>query len=222
MFCLRGSSQRVVEPVLASSMPQTQAQKPSLGDINLNHEIFRRKSMIANPNVQLVKIKTVAAFRNARKGMGPEGAETNGHLPSLDEQTRSQPQEGSCNQPQTSTIKRRFTMADVARKVANGGTKKVSFQDFGEDEPENTSQKEGGNLERKASVFKKIAFKLSKRWIISNPIFLFNVVFYNRLYTKSFFFFSIHGKVREVSGIYSVHCRSFCFKFLTFNFPVKR
>lgn len=163
MFCLRGSSQRVVEPVPVSSVPQTQAQKPSLGDINLNHEIFRRKSMIANPNVQLVKIKTVAAFRNARKGMGPEGAETNGHLPSLDEQTRSQPQEGSSNQPQTSTIKRRFTMADVARKVANGGTKKVSFQDFGEDELENTSQKEGGNLERKASVFKKIAFKLSKR-----------------------------------------------------------
>lgn len=163
MFCLRGSSQRVVEPVPVSSVPQTQVQKPSLGDINLNHEIFRRKSMIANPNVQLVKIKTVVAFRNARKGMGPEGAETNGHLPSFNEQTRSQPQEGSSNQPQTSTIKRRFTMADVARKVANGGTKKVSFQDFGKDEPENTSQKEGGNLERKASVFKKIAFKLSKR-----------------------------------------------------------
>lgn len=209
MFCLRGSSQRVVEPVPVSSVPQTQAQKPSLGDINLNHEIFRRKSMIANPNVQLVKIKTVVAFRNARKGMGPEGAETNGHLPSLDEQTRSQPQEGSSNQPQTSTIKRRFTMADVARKVANGGTKKVSFQDFVEDEPENTSQKEGGNLERKASVFKKIAFKLSKRWIISNPISS-STSFFTIDYIQSHSFFSIHGKVREVSGIYSVHCRSFC------------
>lgn len=202
MFCLRGSSQRVVEPVPVSSVPQTQAQKPSLGDINLNHEIFRRKSMIANPNVQLVKIKTVVAFRNARKGMGPEGAETNGHLPSLDEQTRSQPQEGSSNQPHTSTIKRRFTMADVARKVANGGTKKVSFQDFGEDEPENTSQKEGGNLERKASVFKKIAFKLSKRWIISNPIFFFNVVFYNRLYTKSFIFFNSRQSQRSLRYLF--------------------
>lgn len=202
MFCLRGSSQRVVEPVPVSSVPQTQAQKPSLGDINLNHEIFRRKSMIANPNVQLVKIKTVVAFRNARKGMGPEGAETNGHLPSLDEQTRSQPQEGSSNQPQTSTIKRRFTMADVARKVANGGTKKVSFQDFVEDEPENTSQKEGGNLERKASVFKKIAFKLSKRWIISNPIFFFNVVFYNRLYTKSFIFFNSRQSQRSLRYLF--------------------
>lgn len=202
MFCLRGSSQRVVEPVPVSSVPQTQAQKPSLGDINLNHEIFRRKSMIANPNVQLVKIKTVAAFRNARKGMGPEGAETNGHLLSLDEQTRSQPQEGSSNQPQTSTIKRRFTMADVARKVANGGTKKVSFQDFGEDEPENTSQKEGGNLERKASVFKKIAFKLSKRWIISNHIFLFSVVFYNRLYTKSFIFFNSRQSQRSLRYLF--------------------
>lgn len=83
MFCLRGSSQRVVEPVPVTS--ETKAQKPSLGDINLNHEIFRRKSMIANPNVQLVKIKTVVAFRNARNGGGSEGAENNDRLPSLGE-----------------------------------------------------------------------------------------------------------------------------------------
>lgn len=162
MFCLRGSSQRVVEPVPVSSVPQTQAQKPSLGDINLNHEIFRRKSMSANPNVQLVKIKTVVAIRNARKGGGPEGAGNDDRLPSLDEQTTNQPQEGSSNQPQTSIIKRRFTMADVARTVANGGTKKVSFQDYGEDETGSNSQKEGINLERKTSVFKKIALKLTK------------------------------------------------------------
>lgn len=81
MFCLRGSSQRVVEPVPVTS--ETKVQKPSLGDINLNHEIFRRKSMIANPNVQLVKIKTVVAFRNARNGGGSEGAENNDRLPSL-------------------------------------------------------------------------------------------------------------------------------------------
>lgn len=160
MFCLRGSSQRVVEPVPVTS--ETKAQKPTLGDINLNHEIFRRKSMIANPNVQLVKIKTVVAFRNGRNGGGSEGAENNDRLPSLGEQTTNQPQEDSSNQPQTSKVKRRFTMADVARTVTNGRTKKVSFQEFEEDESESASQKMEANLERKASVFKKIALKLSK------------------------------------------------------------
>lgn len=156
MFCLRGSSQRVVEPVPVTS--ETKAQKPSLGDINLNHEIFRRKSMIANPNVQLVKIKTVVA----RNGGGSEGAENNDRLPSLGEQTTNQPQEDSSNQPQTSKVKRRFTLADVARTVTNGRTKKVSFQEFEEDESESASQKMEANLEQKASVFKKIALKLSK------------------------------------------------------------
>lgn len=160
MFCLRGSSQRVVEPVPVTS--ETKAQKPSLGDINSNHEIFRRKSMIANPNVQLVKIKTVVAFRNGRNGGGSEGAENNDRLPSLGEQTTNQPQEDSSNQPQTSKVKRRFTMADVARTVTNGRTKKVSFQEFEEDESESASQKMEANLEQKASVFKKIALKLSK------------------------------------------------------------
>lgn len=160
MFCLRGSSQRVVEPVPVTS--ETKAQKPSLGDINLNHEIFRRKSMIANPNVQLVKIKTVVAFRNARNGGGSEGAENNDRLPSLGEQTTNQPQEDSSNQPQTSKVKRRFTLADVARTVTNGRTKKVSFQEFEEDESESASQKMEANLEQKASVFKKIALKVSK------------------------------------------------------------
>lgn len=160
MFCLRGSSQRVVEPVPVTS--ETKAQKPSLGDINLNHEIFRRKSMIANPNVQLVKIKTVVAFRNERNGGGSEGAENNDRLPSLGEQTTNQPQEDSSNQPQTSKVKRRFTLADVARTVTNGRTKKVSFQEFEEDESESASQKMEANLEQKASVFKKIALKLSK------------------------------------------------------------
>lgn len=160
MFCLRGSSQRVVEPVPVTS--ETKAQKPSLGDINLNHEIFRRKSMIANPNVQLVKIKTVVAFRNGRNGGGSEGAENNDRLPSLGEQTTNQPQEDSSNQPQTSKVKRRFTLADVARTVTNGRTKKVSFQEFEEDESESASQKMEANLEQKASVFKKIALKLSK------------------------------------------------------------
>lgn len=160
MFCLRGSSQRVVEPVPVTS--ETKAQKPSLGDINLNHEIFRRKSMIANPNVQLVKIKTVVAFRNARNGGESEGAENNDRLPSLGEQTTNQPQEDSSNQPQTSKVKRRFTLADVARTVTNGRTKKVSFQEFEEDESESASQKMEANLEQKASVFKKIALKLSK------------------------------------------------------------
>lgn len=160
MFCLRGSSQRVVEPVPVTS--ETKAQKPSLGDINLNHEIFRRKSMIANPNVQLVKIKTVVAFRNGRNGGGSEGAENNDRLPSLGEQTTNQPQEDSSNQPQTSKVKRRFTLADVARTVTNSRTKKVSFQEFEEDESESASQKMEANLEQKASVFKKIALKLSK------------------------------------------------------------
>ena len=118
--------------------------------------------MIANPNVQLVKIKTVTSFKNMVKVAGNSSSETDDNLGLATVSnggSTNQPETESNSQPQTSVVKRRFTVADVVSRMAKFGTKKVSFEDS---EASASLKEEGDPTDRRPSLFKRITLRATK------------------------------------------------------------
>ena len=118
--------------------------------------------MIANPNVQLVKIKTVTSFKNMVKVAGNSSSETDDNLGLATVSnggSTNQPETELNSQPQTSVVKRRFTVADVVSRMAKFKTKKVSFEDS---EASASLKEEGDPTDRRPSLFKRITLRATK------------------------------------------------------------
>ncbi|XP_062599783.1 uncharacterized protein LOC134261360 [Saccostrea cucullata] len=154
MFCMWRSSQKVIEPQQAKPVQYTDTQvKPSWKEINLRHEEFRRASILPNPNVQLIKIKSVLAFSKIAKSKRAEkNKEDDSISESGEEKDKNDTQEESNQQPRSS---KSFSMAHVASRISKNRARRVSFREEGEvigDE----------KVQRKPSIFHRLVQKATQ------------------------------------------------------------
>jgi hypothetical protein len=169
MFCTWKSCQKVVEPNRIADADQqivvkrSGDSKPSWKDINLRHETFRRKSLIDQKNVRLVKIKTVGTFLNAVKSKKLRDINENEREPT-ELEIVDQPTEESHNGPQDTGVQRWPQDTGVQRWPQDTGVQRRSSM---EDVASRISFDSTPTDYRKFQKFKKLVRRATMGYVIS-------------------------------------------------------